>query len=184
MSPSLVTKYLDAGKEIASHAVLLPDGFRFSPKTTARDWTEETLAEIRAFYREFTDPRGGDRVNLQGIVFDTNQGGRLPLEKYLLATLSEREALRKGTKTIETVARDRGLNAKYLGTLWKALDGPESSLLINGLQEPAGRTRSPKMSPGSMPTSPPGRRPCTSSPASATSARLAVRSPGWSRSRR
>ena len=30
MSPSLVTKYLDAGKDIASHAVLLPDGIRFS----------------------------------------------------------------------------------------------------------------------------------------------------------
>src|SRR5205814_4926551 len=40
MSPSLITKYLDAGKEIASHAVLLPDGIRFSPKSTRRDWTE------------------------------------------------------------------------------------------------------------------------------------------------
>src|SRR5205823_128444 len=29
MSPSLVTKYLDAGKDIASHAVVLPDGIRF-----------------------------------------------------------------------------------------------------------------------------------------------------------
>ena len=81
MSPSLVTKYLDAGKEIASHAVLLPDGIRFSPKNTRRDWTEEVLAEIREFYRGFTDPRGGDKVNLQGIVFETNEGGRLPLEK-------------------------------------------------------------------------------------------------------
>jgi len=52
MSPSLLTKYLDAGKEIASHAVLLPDGIRFSPKTTRRDWTDETLARIREFYRE------------------------------------------------------------------------------------------------------------------------------------
>ena len=58
MSPSLVTKYLDAAKEVAGHAVLLPDGFRFSPGTTPRDWTEETLAKIRDFYREFTDPRG------------------------------------------------------------------------------------------------------------------------------
>ena len=33
---------------------------------------------------------GGDQVNLQGIVFDTNQGGRLPLEKYLAATIAER----------------------------------------------------------------------------------------------
>ena len=90
MSPSLITKYLDAGKDIASHAVLLPDGIRFSPKTTRRDWTEEILAQIRGFYREFTDPRGGDKVNLQGIVFETNEGGRLPLEKYLAATLERR----------------------------------------------------------------------------------------------
>ena len=47
MSPSLLTKYLDAGKEIASHAVLLPDGIRFSPKTTRRDWTDEAVGEIK-----------------------------------------------------------------------------------------------------------------------------------------
>ena len=134
MSPVLVTKYLDAAKEVASHAVLLPDGFRFSPRTTPRDWTEETLAAIRAFYREYTDASGGAKVNLQGIVFDTNQGGRLPLEKYLAATLAERDALTRGAKSIETVARERGLNAKYLGTLWESLSGPESSLLVNGLR--------------------------------------------------
>src|SRR5438034_6306986 len=68
MSPSLVTKYLDAGKGIASHAVFLPDGIRFSAKTTRRDWTEELLAQIRELYRAYTDPRGGDKVDLQGIV--------------------------------------------------------------------------------------------------------------------
>ena len=31
MSPALLSKYLDAGKKIADHAVLLPDGIRFSP---------------------------------------------------------------------------------------------------------------------------------------------------------
>src|SRR5438552_4332372 len=87
MSPSLVTKYLDAAKEIAGHAVLLPDGIRFSPKSTGRDWTEELLAAIRATYREFTDNGGGTSVNLQGIRFDTKDGGVLPLDKYLGATL-------------------------------------------------------------------------------------------------
>src|SRR5437762_1331026 len=41
MSPSLLTKYLDASKAIAEHAVLLPDGISFSPSTSQRDWTEE-----------------------------------------------------------------------------------------------------------------------------------------------
>ena len=134
MSPALVTKYLDAAKEIADHAVLLPDGFRFTPHKTPRDWTEETLARIRDFYREFTDSGGGDKVNLQGIVFDTNQGGRLPLEKYLAASIAEREALASGRKNIETVAHELGLNARYLGTLWKSLTGPETSFLLEGLR--------------------------------------------------
>ncbi len=131
MSPALVTKYLDAAKEVASHAVLLPDGFRFSPHTTNRDWTDDTLVKIRNFYSQFTDASGGSQVNLQGMVFDTNQGGRLPVEKYLSATLAEREALTSGSKTIDLVARERGLNAKYLGILWSSLAASEPSLLLN-----------------------------------------------------
>jgi hypothetical protein len=134
MSPSLVTKYLDAAKEVAEHAVLLPDGFRFSPGTTPRDWADEGLGKIREFYREFTDPTGGDRVNLQGVVFDTNQGGRLPVERYLAATIADRQALTSGAKSIEAVAGERGLNAKYLGTLWSVLSSREPSLLLKQVQ--------------------------------------------------
>jgi hypothetical protein len=135
MSPALVTRYLDAAKAVASHAVLLPNGFRFSTGTTSRDWTEETLTKIRAFYREFTDASGGDKVNLQGIVFDTNQGGRLPLEKYLAATIEERDALTQNRKSIETVAREHGLNAKYLGILWRDLTDSNASLLVKRLAQ-------------------------------------------------
>src|SRR5262249_58620702 len=81
MSRALLTKYLAAAKQVAAHAVLLPDGFRFSPSTTRRDWTNEIVARIREFYREFSDASGSDEVNLQGIVFHTNDGGRLPLER-------------------------------------------------------------------------------------------------------
>jgi hypothetical protein len=134
MSPSLMTKYLDAAKDVADHAVLLPDGVRFSPTSTRRDWTNETLAKIREFYRGFTDPRGGDKVNLQGIVFETNEGGRLPIEKYLAATLTEREALTKGTKTLQAVALEKGLSPKYLGLLWASLTDSKPSLLLDGLR--------------------------------------------------
>ena len=54
MSPSLVTKYMDAAKDIAAHAVLLPDGIRFSRFSSRRDWTDEILTEIRSFYQSFT----------------------------------------------------------------------------------------------------------------------------------
>ncbi len=134
MSPALLTKYLDAAKEIANHAVLLPDGFRFSPSTTRRDWTNEILSQIRDFYRPFTDQHGGEKVNLQGIVFNTNEGGRLPVDKYLAATLAERASLLARQKTIETVAHERELNAKYLGILWQSLTSREPSLLLDGLR--------------------------------------------------
>jgi hypothetical protein len=134
MSPALLAKYLDAGKDIARHAVLLPDGFRFSTATTRRDWTNEVLDRIRALYYEHTDSAGGSRVNLQGIVFDTNAGGRLALAPYLRATLAERESLTSGRKSLAAVAAERRLSAKYLGILWKALNDREPSLLLDAVR--------------------------------------------------
>jgi hypothetical protein len=131
MSPALLGKYLDAGKEVAAHAVLLPDGIRFSPSTSRQDWTNEILARIRETYNQYADSRGGTRVNLQGIVFDTNDGGRLPLERYLAATVEEREPLKAGAKTPAAVAAERGLNAKYLTSLWQVLNDREPSPLLD-----------------------------------------------------
>ena len=131
MSPALLTKYFDAAKDIAQYAVLLPDGIRFSPSQNRSDWTNDTVARIRDLYREFSDAGGGTQVNLQGIVFDTNNGGRLAVEKYLAATLTERDALQSGKKSIADVAKAHGLNAKFLGILWKTLNDKEPSLLLD-----------------------------------------------------
>ena len=146
MSPSLVTKYFDAGKEVAAHAVLLPDGIRFSASTTRRDWTEEILARIRAFYSDFTDPRGGERVNLKGVVFDTNGGGRLPVDAYLAGLLENREALLAGTTTVDTVARERGLSPKYAASLLAVLSANNPSPVLDGVRA---RWRAAK--PGDVP---------------------------------
>ena len=73
MSPALVTKYLDAAKEVAQHAVLLPDGIRFSPNRTRSDWTNETLARIREFYRHYSDAGGGD-MQAVTLAFDAFDG--------------------------------------------------------------------------------------------------------------
>ncbi len=151
MSPSLVTKYLDAAKDIAGHAVLLPDGIAFSPSTSQRDWAEEKLAAIREFYGRFTVPGGGSAVNLQGIKFDTKDGGVLPLEKYLAATLElrgapsiarqvgrsrspDREMPGTSMEQIQQLATERGLNAKYLTTLWQALNDPAPSLVLDPIR--------------------------------------------------
>ncbi|MBM82179.1 MAG: hypothetical protein CMJ78_16555, partial [Planctomycetaceae bacterium] len=124
MSPSLVRKYLDAAKEVSEHVVFLPDGIDFSQFTTQRDQTDERVARIQAFYRRFTSEGGGQPVNLQGIQFDTNQGGVLPLKSYLLAIIENRDAVANGEKSIAQVASERGLNGKYLGKIWPALIEP------------------------------------------------------------
>ncbi len=109
MSPALLSKYLDAAKSIASHAVPLPDGMRFSPGTTPRDWTDEVLHQIKTFYAQFANPQG-----------------RLPLERYLAALLEARASLRQGSTSIEVVSGSRGLSPVYLTALWNALETRES----------------------------------------------------------
>src|SRR5262249_16219139 len=108
MSPALLTKYFDAGKEIASHAVLLPDGIRFSPSNLRRDWTEEILAQIRALYARFTDASGAEtRQWTQAHMdeLDRKEAVALPLEKYFAAALE----LRAAGKDVDTVAQQKGL---------------------------------------------------------------------------
>ena len=139
MSPGLLRKYFDAGKEIASHAVLLPDGFRFSPHATRRGWTDEILDEIRNFYANFVDSvdlGSGLEVGYINGHSDTRLGkaGRVPLEKYFAALLAERDALTAGGNTIASVARARGLNGRYLGTLWSRLSGSDPSLVLDSLR--------------------------------------------------
>ncbi|MFO0906254.1 MAG: DUF1592 domain-containing protein [Pirellulales bacterium] len=124
MSPALLTKYLDASKGVAEHLVLLPDGVKFSQHTTRRDWTNEYLDEIRSFYGRYAASGGGSHVNLQGIQFETNQGGRMPLERYLEATIVDREPLASGQASFADVAARRGLSAKYLESFWKLLSSP------------------------------------------------------------
>ncbi len=134
MSPALVTKYLDAAKAVASHAVLLPDGFRFSRHNTPRDWTNEILAEIRNFYGRYTEAGGKHHVVAQGIELDVGLGGRIPLERYFAATIADRDAMASGATSAADVARERALSAKYLNTLWTSLNSNEPSLLLDGIR--------------------------------------------------
>ena len=115
MSPALLTKYLGAAKEVAAHAVLLPDGgIRFSAGTTRRDWTDELVGKIRSFYAHYTSEAAGQAVNLQGIKFETNAGGGLPVERYLAALLKARDSK---VEDLEGLALREHLSAKYLAQL-------------------------------------------------------------------
>lgn len=133
MSPALLEKHLAAARSIAAHAVLLPEGIRFSPSERRGDWTDEVIAKIRAIYARHSDSGGATPVNIQGIQFDTNTGGRLAVEKYLACTLRHRAALKSGTMTVADAARKEGLNARYLQTLWSALSDPAANPLLRSL---------------------------------------------------
>jgi hypothetical protein len=104
ISPTLFNKYLSAAKEIANHAVLLPEGFRFSPGKTRREWSNEAVSRLHEFYVKFTPD------------------GRLYFRPYIAATIRHREALQAGTVKLEDVARTEKLNPKYLSILWQTLN--------------------------------------------------------------
>ena len=109
MSPALMGKYINAARDIAAHAKLLPDGFRFSPTKTRRDWTDESLVELRKFYWQFT------------------RDGVLPLKPYLAALVRNRDAVLAGDIKLESIAAEEKLSSKYLSILWQALTSGEPS---------------------------------------------------------
>jgi mono/diheme cytochrome c family protein len=122
MSPALLDKYLEAAKQVAAHAVFTPRGLRWSNSTSARDWTDELLAEIRAFYDRHSGQGEGNITVAQGIKLDTGTGsGRLPLEAYL--------------KALQGKGKKETLSAKYLDLLDRALHSGPPSLLLDPLRK-------------------------------------------------
>jgi hypothetical protein len=109
MSPALMGKYVNAARDIAAHAKLLPDGFRFSSSKTRRDWTDESLVELRNFYWQFT------------------RDGALPLKPYVASLVRNRDALLSGDVALESIAVNEKLSSKYLSILWQTFNGKEAS---------------------------------------------------------
>jgi len=130
MSPALLRKYLDAGQEVARHAMLVPDGIRFSSGDSRRDWTDQLLSEIRSLYGRFTvTVKLHSHYNLPKMSHLGN-AGQVPLEPYFAATLLDRPGLASGQVSVAEVARRRGLNARYLQRLWSELNQKDPSLLL------------------------------------------------------
>ncbi len=115
ISPALLTKYLNAAKDIADHAVLMPDGLRFSPTKTRRDWTIEATDRLRKFYAQYAV---GD--------------GRLSVTPYLTATVRHRESMAAG-KVVDIAAKEK-LNANYLAAVWVALTDPKPSYPLDAIR--------------------------------------------------
>lgn len=118
ISPTLLNKYLNAARDIADHAVVLPDGFRFSPTKTRRDWTDESTSRLRQFFGQHA---AGD--------------GRLQFQRYLESAVRNRDALLGGTVTPEDVATKDNLNPKYFGILWRTLNDKTASYPLDAIRD-------------------------------------------------
>lgn len=127
MSPALVQKYLDAAQSVAGHAVLLPDGFRFSNGATRSDWTNEILGQIRGLYAQHTKS-----AELKGVrVLDNSEienarkamleDGRVDLTAYLAALIKNRKRVTADPDAAIEIARDEFLSEKYLRLLARML---------------------------------------------------------------
>ncbi len=134
MSPVLLQKYLDAARKIARHAVLLPDGIRFSRYTTRRDWTDEVLERIRSFYDRYTEVR--HREWMYGDIPLAIDYGQAPMEDYIRAAMEVRQGAGRVVARLDELAVKKGLSRKYLGILWNVLNGEigGNSFLLENLR--------------------------------------------------
>ena len=122
MSPVLLGKYWNAGKEIASHAVLTPDGFRFSPALTRADQSLELITKLRTLYHQYNQASGG------------SDDGRLQFVAYLAATIAHRDKVLSGEMTIDQLAETAHLNPKYLRLMWQTLTEGAASLPLSTIR--------------------------------------------------
>src|SRR5688572_13846505 len=104
MSPALLTKYLEAARKVADHIVLTPDGFDFAPHPmlVETDRDRYAIKRILDFYAsQLTD-----------------------YADYFNAAwhYKHRLALRKAGATLETVAAEAHVSAKYLRMVWQLLE--------------------------------------------------------------
>lgn len=138
MSPALLEKYLAAAKEISLHAVLLPDGFRFSASTTRRDQSREILEEIRAFYLNLTGGGAIDfayRSEVRGAEPGNQGEGRVDLTPYFSALITNRDQLRTHPESASAIATEANPSPRYLHTLASALNAkPTGSILLDHLR--------------------------------------------------
>ena len=110
MSPSLLKKQLEAGRYVAEHLLLKPEGFTFAPfpVITDTDRDKYCVRQIIEFYR------------------------RQPTNyvDYFMAAwrFKNRAALKRSHATLAEIAAAADLSPKYLATIWATLNAPDEEL--------------------------------------------------------
>ena len=107
MSPALLTKYLQAAREVADHMFLNPHGFEFAPHPMLVETDREKycIQQIVDFYdRQATD-----------------------YADYFRAAwlYKHRAAFGKSKATLADIAGEAKVSARYLATIWEALETKE-----------------------------------------------------------
>jgi hypothetical protein len=107
MSSALLTKYLQAARKVADHMYLTPEGFEFAPHPMLVETDREKycIQQIVAFYdRQKTD-----------------------FADYFYAAwvYKHRSALGKPRATLTDIAASTHVSARYLATVWDALEKKE-----------------------------------------------------------
>lgn len=120
MSPALLSKYLEAAKDVSGRMVLLEDGVRFSASDSPLDWTDEALTYLRQFYARYTVTNDlGIEVGGTGRV--KSEAGAIPLGRYLDA--------------LQGRGSHDGLSPRYLTVLEQSLASTEPSPLLDPLRQ-------------------------------------------------
>ena len=110
MSPALLTKYLQAARLVADHMYLNPEGFEFAPHPMLVETDREKfcIQQIVDFYdRQATD-----------------------YSDYFRAAwlYKHRAVLGKPKATLADIAAQNKVSARYLTTIWQALEAPKEEV--------------------------------------------------------
>src|SRR4051794_11083231 len=110
MSPALLNKYLQAAREVANHMVLTPDGFDFSPTPMLVETDREKYAILRIV--NFYESQPTDYAD------------------YFQAAwrFKHRSELGKPGDTLDGIAKDAKLSAKYLPLVWEILEATDNEV--------------------------------------------------------
>ena len=138
MSPSLLTKYLQAAREVANHMVFKPQGFAFAPHPMLVETDRDRWAvnQIIDFYKQ----------------------QNTDYSDYFAAAwrYKHRAALGSPRATLASIAAENNLSPKYLATVWRTLEetkesiGPLAKLQEMWREIPAGNASTARMASDRM----------------------------------
>ena len=132
MSPALLKKYLEAGRFVADHLVMTPDGIAFAPHPVVTDTDRDKYCvnRIIAFYKK-------QRTDYADFFFAA--------WRY-----KHRAALGKPTATLAEIATEAGISPRYLAKIWATLTeaseetGPIAALQLWWKELPAPEGKTPE----------------------------------------